>query len=216
MPREIEIIITPAERLVLEALAHSRDRREADRARAILWSARGGAGAEIAWAFGLTPSWVSQSRTRYRAGGVAALRSWNRPGCAPVKATALREVAKALLREAFAAARTLARLRREIEARAGITVTTKHVEGVLRREGLWPPARRRRGPATPREATGARDACGRGHEGHGGERRSGTLFRSDAARALLIRSSTPRESLVRSSADRALLSPSSAAKASLA
>ena len=110
-----------------------------------------------------------------------------------MKATALREVAKALLREVFAAAWTLARLPHEIEARAGITVTTKHVERVLRREVLWPPAvlGRKRAPATPRKAAGARDARGRGHEGHGGQRRLGTLIFSDIARELLIGSRPP-------------------------
>ncbi len=162
MPHEIEIIITPMDRLVLEDLARSRDRREADRARAILWSARGGAGHEIARAYGVWPCRVSQWRMGYRARGTAALRSRPNPGRAPVKAAALLGEAKALARETFAAAWTLARLRREIEARAGMTVTTKHVEGVLRREGLWPPAVPRHRPAMPRrEAAGVRGARGR-------------------------------------------------------
>ena len=144
MPHIFEIVITPVERPKLEALAHSPDRREADRARAILWSARDGDRQEIARAFGQRPNWVSQWRIRYRAGGAEALRSRPRPGRAPVKATALLGEAKAILGETAAGAWTLPRLRREIEARTGMTITTKHVEGVLRREALWPPAVPRR------------------------------------------------------------------------
>ncbi len=167
----IETIITEAERPKLEALARSRDRREADRARAILWSARNGAGHEIARAFGVRPTQVYQWRMRYRAGGAAALESRPYQGRAPVKATALLGVAKALLSETAAGTWTLTRLRREIEARAGMTVTTKHVEGVLRREGLWPAAAPRRRPAAGRHvAAGARPAHGTANPGGGSGR----------------------------------------------
>jgi transposase len=146
MRQGIETTITEAERPVLEALTRSRDRREADRARAILWSARAGDGHEIAQAFGVRPNQVYQWRMRCRAGGAVALRSRPYQGRAPVKSTVLLAEAKALLRETAAGAWTLTRLRREIEARAGMTVTTKYCEGVLRREGLWP-------EAVPRGAT---------------------------------------------------------------
>jgi hypothetical protein len=56
-----------------------------------------------------------------------------RQGYRGAQEPALLGEAKALAHKTFAVAWTLARLRREIEARAGMTVTTKYVEGVLQR-----------------------------------------------------------------------------------
>src|SRR3954452_4826648 len=96
------------ERLALEALAASRDRSEADRARAVLLTLAGWTSARIGEAFGVREDTVRLWRSDYAGGGVAAVR-----------------VATPLL-EASVASRpnwTIARLRAEIEAREGVRIS---------------------------------------------------------------------------------------------
>src|SRR4051794_41524151 len=80
------------ERLALEALAVSRDRGEADRARAVLLTLAGWTSARIAEAFGVREDTARLWRSDYAGGGVAALRRRVAPAPAPVKSeAALRE-----------------------------------------------------------------------------------------------------------------------------
>jgi hypothetical protein len=76
------------QRVALVALANSRDRGEADRARALLLTLAGWTSAKIAEAFGVREDTVDFSN-----GDVAALKARVAPGPAPVKSeTALRVV----------------------------------------------------------------------------------------------------------------------------
>jgi transposase len=67
----------------LQALAHSRDRGEADRARAILLTLSGSTGPRVAEAFGVREHTVRLWRSAFANGGVEALRASVAPGPAP-------------------------------------------------------------------------------------------------------------------------------------
>src|ERR1700746_3357054 len=103
----------------LEALAASRDRGEADRARAILLTLNGWTSSRIAVAFGVREDTVRLWRSAFAAGGVEALKATVAPGPVPVKTEAALRVVTPLL-EAPVAERpnwTIPRLTAEIEAR---------------------------------------------------------------------------------------------------
>ena len=102
----------------LLALAASRDRGEADRARAVLLTLAGWTSSKIAEAFGVREDTVRLWRSDFTAGGVAALKASIPPGPPPVKSEAALRVAIPLLEEPVADRRnwTIARLRTEIEA----------------------------------------------------------------------------------------------------
>lgn len=120
----------------LRALASSRDRGEADRARAVLLTLSGWTSPRIAEAFGIREDTVRQWRGAFARGGVAALAASAAPGPAPVKAEAALRVAAPLL-EAPVADRpnwTLARLIGEIEAREGVTISKSRLSKVLRKK----------------------------------------------------------------------------------
>ena len=70
----------------LMALSHSRDRGEADRARAILLTLSGWTSRWIAEAFGVREDPVRVWRSAFMTGGVEALMKSVAPGPAPVKA----------------------------------------------------------------------------------------------------------------------------------
>src|SRR5205823_1970411 len=72
-------------------------RREADRARAVLWSLDGETSATIAARLGVRAEQVRRWRSAVRSGGVAALRARPRPGRAPSKREAALVVARDLL-----------------------------------------------------------------------------------------------------------------------
>src|SRR6188472_526528 len=122
-------------RAALERLGRSGVRGEADRARAVLWSLDGETSAAIAARLGVRAEQVRRWRAAFRAGGAAALRSRPRPGRTPRK----REAALAVAREVLGGpitdqpVWTLARLAREIEARAGETISSGHLSVVLRK-----------------------------------------------------------------------------------
>src|SRR3954453_15438076 len=134
-----------AGRAELERLGRSAARREADRARAVLWSLDGETSATIAArrrgpalaARGGGPGGARGRRWRsgVRSGGVAALRARPRPGRTPRK----REAALAVARDLLAApvadrpVWTLARLAAEIRTRTGETVSPGHLSVVLRK-----------------------------------------------------------------------------------
>ena len=126
------------ERLALEALAASRDRGEADRARAVLLTLAGWTSARIGEAFGVREDTVRLWRSDYAGGGVAALRARVAPGPAAVKSEAALRVVTPLL-EAPVADRpnwTIARLRAEIEASEGVRISRSQLSKALRKKSF--------------------------------------------------------------------------------
>ena len=76
------------QRAALRALAHSRDRGEADRARAMLLTLLGWTSPHIAEAFGVREDTVRLWRCNFADGGVEALKASVASGPAPVKSEA--------------------------------------------------------------------------------------------------------------------------------
>src|SRR3954471_6482538 len=74
------------QRRELVALSHSRDRGEADRARAIVLTLSGWTSAQIAEAFRVREDTVRFWRSAFMTGGVEALKKSVAPGPAPVTA----------------------------------------------------------------------------------------------------------------------------------
>jgi transposase len=120
-------------RAELERLTRSGARREADRARAVLWSRDGETSAAIAARLGVRAEQVR--RSAFRRGGVAALRSRPRPGRTPRKREAALAVARHVLAIPIAdrPVWTLARLAAEVAARTGETISSGHLSVVLRK-----------------------------------------------------------------------------------
>ena len=81
------------QRGALMALAGSRDRGEADRARAVLLTLAGWTSPKIAEAFGVREDTVRLWRSDFANGGVEALKASVAPGPAPVKSEAALRVA---------------------------------------------------------------------------------------------------------------------------
>ena len=126
------------QRAALRRLAGSRDRSEADRARAVLLTLSGWTSPRIAEAFGVREDTVRLWRGDFARGGVEALATSPAPGPAPVKAEAALRVATALL-EAPVADRhnwTLARLIGKIEADEGVTISKSRLSKVLREKNF--------------------------------------------------------------------------------
>jgi transposase len=124
------------QRAALQALAHSRDRGEADRARAILLRLLGWTSPRIAEAFGVREDTVRLWRGDFANGGVEALKTAVAPGPIPVKSQAALRVVTPLL-EAPVANRpnwTIARLISEIEAREGVRIGRSQLSKTLRKE----------------------------------------------------------------------------------
>lgn len=127
---------TEEQRTALTALAGSRDRGEADRARAVLLTLTGWTSPRIAEAFGVREDSVRLWRSNFMRGGVAALKGTVAPGPAPVKSEAALRVVVPLL-EAPVADRpnwTISRLRAGIEARAGIHISRSQLSKALRKK----------------------------------------------------------------------------------
>ena len=124
------------QRARLLALAGSRDRGEADRARAVLLTLAGWTSPRIAEAFGVREDTVRQWRSDFMRGGVAALRASVAPGPEPVKSEAALRVVTPLLEEPVADRRnwTIPRLRAEIEARAGVRISRSQLSKALRKK----------------------------------------------------------------------------------
>src|ERR1044071_4263558 len=109
------------QRRALMALSQSRDRGEADRARAILLTLSGWTSSQIAEAFGVREDTVRFWRSTFITGGIEALKTAGAPGPAPVKAERALVVAEEVLSGPVADRPnwTLPRLVDEIERRAG-------------------------------------------------------------------------------------------------
>ena len=115
------VVASEEQKAELRRLAVSRDRGEADRARALLLTLSGWTSPRIAEAFGVREDTVRLWRGDFARGGIEALETSPATGPAPVKAEAALRVATPLL-EAPVADRpnwTLARLIGEIESARG-------------------------------------------------------------------------------------------------
>ena len=121
----------------LAGLARSRDRGEADRARAILLTLSGWTSPAIAAAFGVREDTVRLWRGAFMAGGVEAPRTRVPPGPAPTKAERALAVAEEVLAAPVADRPnwTLPRLTEEIERRAGLHISRSRLSVVLRQRG---------------------------------------------------------------------------------
>jgi transposase len=124
------------QRAVLLALAASRNRGEADRARAVLLTLAGWTSSRIAEAFGVREDTVRLWRSDFTDGAVAALKASIPPGPPPVKSEAALRVAIPLLEEPVADRHnwTIARLRTEIEAREGVAISRSQLSKALRKK----------------------------------------------------------------------------------
>jgi len=120
----------------LLTLAHSRDRGEADRARAILLTLSGWTSPRIAEAFGVREDTMRLWRSEFARGGVEALKATVSPGPPPVKTEAALRVVTPLL-EAPVADRpnwTISRLMAEIKAREGVKIGKSQLSRALRKK----------------------------------------------------------------------------------
>ncbi len=121
------------QRKALEMLARSRDRGEADRARAVLLTLSGWTSPRIAQAFGVREDTVRLWRSDFVRGGAEALKATIAPGPAPLKSEAALRVVTPLL-EAPVADRinwTISRLIVEIEAREGVKIGRSQLSKAL-------------------------------------------------------------------------------------
>ena len=132
------VVASTEQRCELEALSRSRDRGEADRARAILLTLAGWTSLQIAEAFGVREDTVRLWRSAFMEGGVAALRKSVAPGPAPVKAGCALAVAEEVLSGPVADRPnwTLPRLADEIEKRSGVRISRSRLSVVLRQRGI--------------------------------------------------------------------------------
>jgi len=133
------VVASEEQRLALVALSRSRERGEADRARALLLTLSGWTSARIAEAFGVREDTVRLWRSDFIKGGVEALRMSVAPGTAPVKAERALAVAEDLLSLPVADRPnwTLPRLADEIEKRSGVRISRSRLSVVLRKKGVF-------------------------------------------------------------------------------
>lgn len=119
----------------LRGLATSRDREEADRARAMLLSLAGWTSEEIATAFRVQPDSVRHWRWIFGRAGVAGLRARRAPGSTAKKAQAALLVAEELLAPGLSERPnwTLPRLGDEIERRPGERISKSRLSVVLKK-----------------------------------------------------------------------------------
>src|ERR1700709_2743489 len=124
------------QRAALTALAGSRDRGEADRARAVLLTLSGWTSPRIAEAFGVREDTVRLWRGDFARGGVDALKARIAPGPDPVKSTVALRVVTPLLEEPVADRKNLAtaRLRPEIDTREGVHISRSQLSKALRKK----------------------------------------------------------------------------------
>jgi len=130
------VVASQEQRAALTALAGSRDRGEADRARALLLTLAGWTSPRIAEAFGVREDTVRLWRSDFARGGVAALQASIAPGPPPAKSQTALRVVTPLLEEPVADRRnwTIARLRAEIEERAGVRISRSQLSKALRKK----------------------------------------------------------------------------------
>ena len=124
------------QRASLQMLAGSRDRGEADRARAVLLTLAGWTSPRIAEAFGVRDDTVRLWRSDFARGGPAALKATVAPGPTPMKSEIALRVVTPLLEEPVANRRnwTIARLRAEIETQEGVRISRSQLSKALRKK----------------------------------------------------------------------------------
>ena len=122
------------QRARLLALAESRDRGEADRARAVLLTLAGWTSPKIAEAFGVREDTVRLWRSDFMRGGVAALKARAAPGPAPMKSEAALRVVTPLLEAPVADRRnwTIPRLRERNAA--GVRISRSQLSKAVRKK----------------------------------------------------------------------------------
>jgi transposase len=124
------------QKAALEALASSRDRGEADRARAILLTLEGWSSPRLAEVFRVREDTVRFWRGAFLRGGVEAIKASVYAGSPPVKTEAALRVCTPLL-EAPVANRTnwtLPRLIAEIKKREGVNIGRSQLSKALRKK----------------------------------------------------------------------------------
>jgi transposase len=136
MAGKSRVVASDERRAALAALAGSRDRGEADRARAVLLTLAGWTSPRIAEAFGVREDTVRLWRSDFGKGGVAALKASIAPGPPPVKSETALRVVTPLLDQPVADRRnwTIARLRAEVEAREGVSISRSQLSKALRKK----------------------------------------------------------------------------------
>jgi len=124
------------QRAALAALAGSRDRGEADRARSILLTLSGWSSPRIAEAFGVREDTVRLWRSDFSRGGTDVLKASVALGPSPVKSETALRVVTPLLEEPVANRPnwTIARMRAEIEAREGVRISRSQLSKALRKK----------------------------------------------------------------------------------
>lgn len=129
---------TEEQRAALAVLASSRDRGEADRARAVLLTLAGWTSPRISEAFGVREDTVRLWRSNFIAGGVDVLRASVAPGPAPVKSEAALRVVTPLLEQPVADRRnwTIPRMRAEIESNEGIGISRSQLSKALQKSSV--------------------------------------------------------------------------------
>ena len=132
------VVADEEQRRALMVLSRSRDRGEADRARAILLTLSGWTSGPIAEAFGVREDTLRVWRSAFMTGGIEALKTSVAPGPAPVKAQAAWAVAEEVLSGPVADRPnwTLPRLADEIGRRAGLRISSSRLSVVLRQKGI--------------------------------------------------------------------------------
>ena len=138
MAGKSRVAASETQRVALAALAGSRERGEADRARAVLLTLLGWTSPRIAEAFCVRDDTVRLWRSDFAHGGVDALRASIAPGPPPVKSEAALRVAAPLLEEPVADRPnwTIPRLRAEIEVQAGVRISRSQLSKALRKKSF--------------------------------------------------------------------------------
>jgi transposase len=126
------------ERAALRKLAASRERGEADRARAVLLTLAGWSSPRIDEAFGVREDTVRLWRSEFARGGVDALKASIAPGPPPVKSETALRVVVPLLEQPVADRPnwTIPRLRAEIETRTGTRISRSQLSKALRKKSF--------------------------------------------------------------------------------
>lgn len=136
MAGKSSVVASEEQKAALEALASSRDRGEADRARAILLTLEGWSSPRIAAVFRVREDTVRFWRGAFTRGGVEAIKARVYAGPPPVKTEAALRICTPLL-EAPVANRanwTLPRLIAEIKKREGVDIGRSQLSKALRKK----------------------------------------------------------------------------------
>jgi transposase len=130
------VLASEDQRAALTALAGSRDRGEADRARAIVLTLSGWTSPRIAEAFSVREDTARLWRSNFSRGGTDALKASVATGAPPVKSETALRVVTPLLEEPVANRPnwTIARMRAEIKAREDVRISRSQLSKALRKK----------------------------------------------------------------------------------